>query len=122
MTKNIIQHEGSKYLRTINSSVNNTSIQTDVYAVLEAFNVTCPAIAHCIKKLLCCGIRGKGDKMADLIGAEAALSRAIELQKQREQQKKDMVAPNNTNCLKCKSPVLVGSSCNVCGELCLVRH
>ena len=46
--------------------------------------MTCPARAHAIKKLLCCGGRGKGDALADLLGAEAAVSRAIELQRVRE--------------------------------------
>lgn len=80
----INEHEGSKYLRKIRSAVTSDSIQIDVYAVLEAFAVTCPARAHAIKKLLCAGGRGKGGQLADLIGADAAVSRAIELQKARE--------------------------------------
>jgi hypothetical protein len=59
-------------------------INVDVYSVLEAYKVTCPARAHAIKKLLCAGQRGKGEELADLIGALAAVNRAIDLQKQRE--------------------------------------
>ncbi len=88
MSKPIHTHEGAKYLREIHGPYSTPgdkqAIQVDVYAVLEAFGVTCPARAHCIKKLLCCGNRGNGSELDDLIGAEAALSRAVELQKQRE--------------------------------------
>lgn len=81
MTKTINEHEGSKYLRRIYSAKNaDKFILIDVYAVLKAFNVTCPARAHAIKKLLCAGDRGKGDALDDLLGAEAAISRAIELE------------------------------------------
>lgn len=91
MSKETIkQHEGSKYLKPIYSPVEKDDndrpsvIHVDVYAVLEAFDVQCPATAHCIKKLLMPGQRGKGDIQADLKGAMAALNRAIELQDIRE--------------------------------------
>lgn len=84
MTKKIDEHEGSKYLRKIHSAKRDKApIQVDVYAVLEAFKVTCPARQHAIKKLLCAGGRGKGNDLDDLIGAEAAVARAIELEKDR---------------------------------------
>ncbi len=75
----ISQHEGSKYLRTIKSCVDGATAQVDVYDVLTAFNVESQAVGHAVKKLLCAGIRGKGDIKADLIGAIAAINRAIEL-------------------------------------------
>lgn len=82
MAKTINEHEGSKYIRRIYSCIDNSeSIMIDVYSVIVAFNVSCPARQHAIKKLLCAGIRGKGSELEDLIGAEAAISRAIELQK-----------------------------------------
>ena len=92
MTKTISEHEGKKYLRTIYPAGGvevdpkrvSIGLQIDVYCVLDAFNVTCQATGHAIKKLLCAGERGKGDRLADLIGAEAALSRAIELEKGRQ--------------------------------------
>lgn len=87
----IDQHEGKKYIRRIKQCVPlkddefyYDGIYVDVYSVLEAFNVTCPAIQHAIKKLLCCGIRNKGNKQDDLTGALAAINRAIELEKQRK--------------------------------------
>lgn len=86
MSTPITQHEGRKYLRSIVSAIDNENfVQIDVYAVLVAFNVTCPATAHCIKKLLCAGERGKGSKVSDLIGAQAALNRTIELEMHRSQ-------------------------------------
>lgn len=78
MTLNIHQHEGRKYLRRITSPSGET-IEVDVYAVLVAFGVTCPATAHAIKKLLAAGQRGKGSRLDDLQGALAAVSRAIEI-------------------------------------------
>ena len=71
---------GSKYLRHI-ALIDG---KTDVYAVLESFAVTCPARQHAIKKLLCSGIRGKGDVMQDLKEARDAIDRAIQMQQTRE--------------------------------------
>jgi len=51
----------------------------DVYDVLVAFEVHCPARQHAIKKLLCAGIRGKGDTAQDLQEAGQAVHRAREL-------------------------------------------
>lgn len=46
------QTAGNKYSKECPYS------QIDVYRVLELFNVTDPAVAHAIKKLLCAGQRG----------------------------------------------------------------
>ena len=51
----------------------------DVYDVLKAFQVTCPAIQHAVKKLLCAGTRGHKDARTDIAEAIAALERASEL-------------------------------------------
>lgn len=71
---------GSKYLRNVFTTGQG---QVDVYAVLDAFNVTCPARQHAIKKLLCTGIRGKANDMQDLTEAQDAVTRAIQLQTAR---------------------------------------
>lgn len=55
-----------------------------MYNVLEAFGVTCPAIAHAVKKLLCAGLRGKAGAAQDIVEARDAISRAIELATQRK--------------------------------------
>lgn len=56
-----IKHEGKKYLRQIYSAagtpIESDFVFVDVYEVLVAFDVTCPAIQHAIKKLLACGQR-----------------------------------------------------------------
>lgn len=79
----ITTHEGKKYLRLIRPAKGDTSIMVDVYCVLVAFGVTCPARQHAIKKILCAGERDKGDTLSDLTGALAAVNRAIELERQR---------------------------------------
>ncbi len=53
----------------------------DVYDVLKAFNVTNPATAHAIKKLLASGQRGYKDVIQDLEEANASISRAVELER-----------------------------------------
>jgi hypothetical protein len=68
----------NKYERELTDRFSNTCI-IDVYDVLVAFNVTCPAIQHAVKKLLCTGIRGHKDSAQDLIEAKESIARAIEL-------------------------------------------
>lgn len=76
----IKDHSGNKYIRTISSCVEpGGGCQVDVYEVLKAFDVSCPATQHALKKLLCAGIRGKGNKSQDLKEARDAISRAIEM-------------------------------------------
>lgn len=64
----------SKYNRTIKG------VTVDVYDVLQAFNVTNPALQHLIKKALCAGLRGHKDRMQDLIETRDSAIRAIELE------------------------------------------
>lgn len=74
----IAAHTGNKYKRTFKG------VTLDVYDTIELWAVTCPARQHAIKKLLCAGIRGKNDTLADLKECRDALTRAIELQILRE--------------------------------------
>ncbi len=69
----------NKYSRTIYSLLTDKSIAVDVYAVLKAFEVACPARQHAIKKLLCAGLRGKATEEQDLIEASQSVARAIEM-------------------------------------------
>jgi hypothetical protein len=81
----ITQHGGRKYLRKIFPTDGvGGPINVDVYEVIEAFGVTCPALQHALKKILACGARGKGSKIDDIHGVFDAMWRALELQKQRE--------------------------------------
>jgi hypothetical protein len=73
-------HSGSKYLR----DVQLVGGKIDVYAVLVAFGVSCPARQHAIKKLLCAGLRGKGDELQDLRESIDAVRRAIEIKEAGE--------------------------------------
>jgi hypothetical protein len=70
----------SKYDRKIQVSDSGT---VDVYDVLEAFNVTCPALQHLAKKALCAGLRGHKDTMTDLLDIKVSADRAIKLEKGR---------------------------------------
>jgi len=72
---------GAKYLREIHCIQGS---KVDVYSVLEAFAVTCPARQHAIKKLLCTGLRGKGDVIQDLTEAKDAIDRAVYMEKARQ--------------------------------------
>lgn len=76
-----INPSGSKYLRSVPCSILG---HVDVYSVIDAFSVACPARAHAIKKLLCAGLRGKGDTLQDLREARDAVERAIQMQEARE--------------------------------------
>lgn len=73
---------GDKYLRRIIGK-DGTAVVVDVYAVIDAFDVKCPARQHAIKKIACTGIRGKGDALQDLREARDAVDRAIELEEHR---------------------------------------
>ena len=64
----------NKYVRTIQG------VDIDIYDVLKAWEVTCPATQHAIKKLLMPGQRGHKDKLNDLEEAHSAIQRAIELE------------------------------------------
>ena len=68
----------NKYEREITDRYGKSS-HVDVYDVLLAFDVTCPATQHAIKKLLCSGIRGHKYATKDLAEAKESITRAIEL-------------------------------------------
>jgi hypothetical protein len=68
----------NKYQRDI--PFDETQILTvDVYDILVAFDVRCPAIQHAIKKLLMPGQRGHKSRRDDLNEAIQSIERAIEL-------------------------------------------
>jgi hypothetical protein len=74
---------GSKYHRTITQTLpggtHGCSVTVDVYDVLQAFGVSCPALQHAIKKLLCAGLRGGKSAEQDIDEAANSCRRAIEL-------------------------------------------
>lgn len=68
----------TKYDRTVVGKDGREAV-VDVYDVLKAFNVQCPARQHALKKMLCAGLRGKGDELQDLREAILATERSVEL-------------------------------------------
>jgi len=80
----------NKYIRRVNA-VDDVSgfMNVDVCSVLEAFNVTCPARQHAIKKLLCSGLRGAKDSRQDLEEARDSITRSIQLEMQRIRQNEE---------------------------------
>lgn len=72
--ENLDENTGqNKYTRNLKG------VECDVYDVLKAFDVTCPALQHLIKKALCAGLRGHKDKTQDLKDILDSAKRAIEL-------------------------------------------
>lgn len=67
------------YQRVIYEAGTTNSLTVDVYDVLEAFQVTCPALQHLTKKALCVGIRGHKDTEQDLKDIIASAQRALQL-------------------------------------------
>ena len=65
----------NKYLREIKPNV-----WVDVYDVLKAFEVTCPAMAHALKKGLAPGKRGVKSSVQDKQEAIDSIKRSIELE------------------------------------------
>lgn len=66
---------------TINKYIRDCKgVQVDVYDVLQAFDVTNPALQHLIKKALCVGIRGHKTKQQDLQDIIDSAIRAKELE------------------------------------------
>jgi len=72
----------SRYVKTFHS-IDGQAFRVDVYSVLAAFNVTCPARQHAIKKLLMPGQRGAKGEVQDLEEASASVSRAIDMARAR---------------------------------------
>ena len=66
-----------------NYDVDINGKKADVYTILEAFEVTCPALQHLAKKVLKCGRRGHKDELEDLNNIIASANRAKELYHER---------------------------------------
>lgn len=58
--------------------------EVDVYRVLKAFQVTDPAVAHAIKKLLMAGERGSKTFRQDVLEASDSLGRCLEMLTEEE--------------------------------------
>lgn len=90
-------HGRSKYRRVIHDIDDPTkTVIVDIYSVLVAFDVQCPARQHASKKLLCAGIRGKGNAIQDLKEAITALERAVTLERQRNNNQEEHNDPEKS--------------------------
>ena len=74
---------GKKYDRTIEAKYKNENIVTDVYRVLDAFEVKSQPRGHAAKKVLCAGLRGKGDEFSDIVEAIDALLEDAEITRRK---------------------------------------
>ena len=72
----------SKYQKQF-ISMDGKVFRADVYRVLRAFRVTCPAVQHAVKKLLMPGQRGSKDQLQDLEEALFSVSEAIAMAQAR---------------------------------------
>ena len=60
-------------------SIDGNVFYADVYSVLVAFGVKCPAIQHAVKKLLMPGQRGLKSEVSDLYEANKSVVRAVDM-------------------------------------------
>ena len=84
---------GNKYDRKVWDKYEDRHCVVDVYRVLDAFDVTCPATAHAIKKLLCAGIRGHKDMEQDLSEAAQSIEEARAMARQKRRAAKGATQP-----------------------------
>jgi len=75
----------TKYDKVVFDKLDPSIVATvDVYSILEAFNVTCPALAHLTKKSLNVGSRGHKNRKQDLLDIIDSAKRAYELELTRK--------------------------------------
>jgi hypothetical protein len=72
----------NKYEKTFYST-DSQEFSADVYSVLDAFGVSCPAVQHAVKKLLMPGQRGAKSELQDLDEALVSVCRAIDMARAR---------------------------------------
>lgn len=75
--------KGAKYKVDIRNRESGVEIAVDIYDVLEAWDITCPSMAHAIKKLLMAGKRGSKDFNTDCNEAMNSVSESMKLQQWR---------------------------------------
>ncbi len=76
-TTNLSEELASMSINKYNKPCKGITI--DVYDVLKAFDVTCPAMQHAIKKCLMAGNRGAKDATQDMNEAIQSIERSKEL-------------------------------------------
>lgn len=81
---------GKKYDREFESKYTNERVVTDVYRVLDAFEVTSQPRGHAAKKILCAGLREKGDEFNDIVEAIDALLEDAEITRRKARKEKTL--------------------------------
>jgi len=76
----------NKYTRAV-TGLDGVKTTIDIYRVLVAFAVNAPEIQHAAKKILCAGIRGKGNEAQDISEAILSLQKYQERMTQETAQK-----------------------------------
>ena len=76
----VIKHKYQKPIKGKIVPEDNNMLYVDVYDVVKAFDVVCPAMQHAIKKMLCSGQRGVKDSVRDKREAIDSINRSIELE------------------------------------------
>lgn len=78
----------SKYDRTIigvGVDGKPVAVTVDVYRVIDAFQVTDPALQHLVKKALCAGLRGHKDRAQDLNDILQSAQKAVRLNDDKQE-------------------------------------
>lgn len=78
----------SKYDRTIigvGADGKPMAVTVDVYRVIDAFQVTDPALQHLVKKALCAGLRGHKDRAQDLNDILQSAQKAVHLNDDKQE-------------------------------------
>lgn len=99
----IQKHGGSKYVRAIRDVDGVHGCYVDVYAVIRAFKITCPGLQQAIKKILCAGLRGKGDRVSDIKETFDALFRALQFAEHDQKEEQEALDKLKETALKAAS-------------------
>lgn len=78
----------SKYDRTIigrDAAGIPVAVTVDVYRVIDAFQVTDPALQHLVKKALCAGLRGHKDRTQDLNDIMQSAQKAVHMNDDKQE-------------------------------------
>lgn len=87
-------HSGSKYVRKVRSCITREVIgEIDCYSVADAFAVDEMPLNHALKKILCAGVRGKGNRMQDITEAIDALKEQLKIEGVREMESRNGKPP-----------------------------
>jgi len=76
--------KGEKYLVTVRNRHTGKTVECDAYDIIEALKITCPSMAHALKKLMYAGVRGFKDYGKDCKEAIHSITQSVLLEKYRK--------------------------------------